>query len=91
PVHFTRFHPDYQLKHLPPTPYSTLKRCYEIAKAEGLWFPYVGNIIGQGGEDTHCPKCRKAVVIRRGFNVEKNDIRRGSCPHCGMKVPGIWI
>jgi len=33
PVHFTRFHPDYQLKHLPPTPYSTLRRCHQTLAA----------------------------------------------------------
>jgi pyruvate formate lyase activating enzyme len=91
PVHFTRFHPDYQLKHLPPTPYSTLKRCYDIGRAEGLHFPYVGNIAGRGGEDTRCPKCGKTVVVRRGFTVKENKLKAdGKCPHCGVRVPGVW-
>jgi pyruvate formate lyase activating enzyme len=33
PVHFTRFHPDYQLQHLPPTPVKTLERARELAQA----------------------------------------------------------
>ena len=52
PLHFTRFHPDYQLKHLPPTPYSTLKRCHQLARAEGLHYPYVGNLVGPGAART---------------------------------------
>ncbi len=91
PVHFTRFHPDYQLKHLPPTPYSTLKRCYDIATAEGLRYPYVGNIRGKGGEDTRCPKCKKTVIQRRGFSVRHNAVKGGKCPHCKTAIPGIWI
>ncbi len=90
PVHFTRFHPDYQLKHLPPTPYSTLKRCYQIAQAEGLHFPYVGNVYNRDGEDTLCPKCHKRIIKRRGFNVRTNTLIQGKCPHCKVKIPGIW-
>jgi len=90
PVHFTRFHPDYQLKHLPPTPFSTLKRCHDIARAEGLRYPYVGNFAGKGGEDTHCPKCNTTVIERRGFNVQSNGLKQGKCPRCGTAIPGVW-
>jgi pyruvate formate lyase activating enzyme len=39
PVHFTRFHPDYQLLNLPPTPVSTLERARNIAMAGGIHTP----------------------------------------------------
>jgi len=91
PVHFTRFHPDYQLKHLPPTPLSTLRRCYDIARAEGLHYPYVGNYAGQGGENTYCPKCSKPVIKRRGFSVTSNKLKQGKCGACGAAIPGIWV
>jgi pyruvate formate lyase activating enzyme len=90
PLHFTRFHPEYRLKHLPPTPYSTLKRCFQLARAEGLHFPYVGNIAGQEGEDTHCPRCQKALIKRRGFTVLQNVLQKGTCPACHTPIPGIW-
>ena len=90
PVHFTRFHPDYQLKHLPPTPYSTLKRCHQLARAEGLRFSYVGNIYSQDGENTRCPGCGEPVIERRGFTVKVNRLKGGACPKCKAKLPGVW-
>jgi pyruvate formate lyase activating enzyme len=90
PLHLTRFHPDYQLKHLPPTPYSTLKRCHEIAIAEGLHYAYVGNLPGRGGEDTRCPKCKKTLIERVGFRVSSNLLKDGKCPGCGTAIPGFW-
>ena len=90
PVHFTRFHPDYQLKHLPPTPYSTLRRCHQQARAAGLRYPYVGNVYSQDGENTRCPGCGKAVIERRGFTVKANRLVKGACPHCKAKVAGVW-
>jgi pyruvate formate lyase activating enzyme len=90
PVHLTRFHPDYQLKHLPPTPYSTLKRCFDIATAEGLQYAYVGNLPGARGEDTSCPGCRRKLIERVGFTVRSNAIKDGKCPGCGTRIPGVW-
>lgn len=90
PVHFTRFHPEYQLRHLPATPYSTLKRCFDQARAEGLHFPYVGNVHGQEGESTRCPSCRTVLIERQGFNVEENRLKDGRCPRCKTAIPGLW-
>ncbi len=90
PLHLTRFHPDYQLKHLPPTPYSTLKRSHELAVAEGLHYAYVGNLPGRGGEDTRCPRCKKTLIERIGFSVRANVLRDGKCPGCGSAIPGVW-
>ena len=56
PVHFTRFHPDYQLLNLPPTPVATLERAREIAMATGLRYAYVGNVPGHPGNHTYCPR-----------------------------------
>jgi pyruvate formate lyase activating enzyme len=90
PLHFTRFHPDYQLRNVPPTPYATLVRCREIGLAEGLHFVYTGNVPGLEGEHTSCPRCRKVIVRRRGFELLEMRIRDGRCGHCGASVPGVW-
>ncbi len=90
PVHFTRFHPMFRLRNLPPTPVSTLERCQALARAEGLRFAYVGNVPGHPGENTLCPGCSKVVVRRYGFHIDENRLRAGRCPDCGAAVPGVW-
>lgn len=90
PVHFTRFHPDYRLRNLPPTPVSTLDRAYRIAKEEGLRYPFVGNVPGHPGNHTYCPRCGKAVIERSGFFVTKDLIKDGRCPECGEAIAGVW-
>ena len=90
PVHFTRFHPDYQLKNVPPTPYATLVRCRQIGLAEGLHFVYTGNVPGVEGVHTSCPRCHKIVVRRHGFDLRELRIQNGRCGFCGQPVPGVW-
>ena len=90
PVHITRFYPMYLLKNLPPTPVSTLRRLYDLAKKVGLKFPYIGNVPGDPGESTYCPKCGKMLVHRRGFGVGNIQIENSRCKFCGEYIPGIW-
>ena len=90
PVHFTRFHPDYLLKNLPPTPVKTLERAKAIADAEGLQFVYVGNVPGHPAENTRCPGCKRMVVERAGFTIEALHIEKGKCGFCRRPIPGIW-
>lgn len=90
PVHFTRFHPDYQLRNVPPTPYATLKRCRDIGLAEGLHFVYTGNYPGVEGEHTSCPRCRRVVIRRHGFDLKELKLSHGRCGYCGHAIPGVW-
>ncbi|HQU34531.1 MAG TPA: AmmeMemoRadiSam system radical SAM enzyme [Thermoanaerobaculaceae bacterium] len=90
PVHFTRFHPTYRLTNLPPTPLATLERSWQIAKAEGLAFAYLGNVPGHPGESTFCPACGTRLVHRIGFEVLENKLTRGRCPACSRTIPGVW-
>ena len=90
PLHFSRFHPQYRMRNLPPTPAAALDRAREVALSEGLQFVYIGNILRPDGEDTFCPGCRKPLVERRGFQILQNRIREGRCPDCGAKIYGIW-
>ena len=90
PVHFTRFHPEYLLKNLPPTPLETLERAKAIADAEGLHYVYVGNVPGHPGESTYCPKCRRVVVERVGYTVAAVRIRKGKCQYCQEPIAGVW-
>jgi len=90
PVHLTRFHPTYRLTNLPPTPIATVERSWEIAKAEGLHFAYVGNVPGHAGESTACPGCGARLIHRVGFEVLENRVKAGACPDCKRAVPGVW-
>jgi len=90
PVHFTRFHPEYLLKNLPPTPLETLERAKAIADAEGLHYVYVGNVPGHPAENTYCPKCHKVVVERVGYTVAGVHIHKGKCKYCQQPIAGVW-
>lgn len=90
PLHFSRFWPAYRLKHLSPTPVSTLEKAREIALITGLRYVYIGNVPGHPGENTYCPRCKKMLIQRVGFVVKENKLRRGRCPWCGEPIPGRW-
>jgi pyruvate formate lyase activating enzyme len=90
PLHFTRFHPDYRLQNLPPTPVSALEKAREIALARGIRYAYVGNVPGHPGNHTWCPGCGKAVVRRSGFFVSEMHIEKGRCRFCGAAIAGVW-
>jgi pyruvate formate lyase activating enzyme len=89
PVHFTAFHPDFRLLHLPPTPRATLHAARRIARAAGLRFVYEGNVLGDGAH-TACPDCGRIVVRRSWQEVIEDRIEGGRCPDCGRTIPGRW-
>lgn len=90
PIHFSRFHPQYQLRDLPPTPIPSLECAYDICREEGLDYVYIGNVPGHKTENTYCPSCSEIVISRRGYRVTSVDIVEGRCRFCGRSVPGIW-
>ncbi|MGI0134072.1 MAG: AmmeMemoRadiSam system radical SAM enzyme, partial [Candidatus Micrarchaeaceae archaeon] len=88
PIHFTQFHPDYKMLDSATTPYSTLKAHYDIAKASGLSYVYIGNVQGNPYESTYCPVCGDAVIKRDGFYVVEWNLDSVSrCKHCRNKIP----
>ena len=89
PLHFSRFHPQYKLEHVTPTPAGILVRAAEIARSEGLKYIYIGNLPGAGNDDTLCPSCGKKVVDRSGFRIVSQTLTGGRCS-CGEKIPGVW-
>jgi pyruvate formate lyase activating enzyme len=90
PLHFTRFHPMYRLKNLPPTPPEMLLRARAVAMEEGCRFVYSGNVPGLEGQDTLCPACRKPVIRRYGHRILENTLKAGACSACGAAIPGVW-
>ena len=90
PLHFTRFRPDYQMPHLPPTPTATLERARSIAAARGIRYAYVGNVPGHPGNNTLCPSCGKEVIRRTLYFVEGSNVKNGTCGFCGKKIAGVF-
>jgi pyruvate formate lyase activating enzyme len=90
PVHFTRFHPDYQLMNLPPTPVATLEKVRDMAMESGIHYAFVGNVPGHPGNNTYCPSCHKAVIKRSNFFVVENNMKNGKCGFCGTPIAGVW-
>jgi pyruvate formate lyase activating enzyme len=90
PIHFTRFHPDYQLLNLPPTPVETLEKAREMALKKGIHYPYVGNVPDHPGNQTYCPKCGKVVIRRAGFFIVEDNVEKGKCKYCQQPIAGVW-
>jgi len=90
PVHFTRFHPDYRLRNLPPTPVATLEKARETAMKHGIHYAFVGNVPGHPGNHTYCPGCGEIVIRRSGFFVRGVHIDSGHCMSCRTKIRGVW-
>jgi len=90
PLHFTRFHPDYKLTHLSPTPVSPLDQAYDIAKKNGLRYVYVGNVPGHIYNSTYCPFCNRKIIHRINFDVLEMNVVDGRCKFCNAPIEGKW-
>jgi len=90
PLHLSRFHPNYKLKHLPATPVSFMKEAHAVARDAGLNNVYVGNVSDATRQKTICPKCGKIVVERIGYELVGMHIQNGACPQCGKQIYGEW-
>lgn len=91
PLHFSRFHPQHKLDHLPPTPVGILTEARSIALKTGLRYVYIGNVRGvPESETTFCPNCKKPVVERTLFFVRSMNLEDGKCKSCGTKIAGVW-
>lgn len=90
PLHFSRFHPSYQLASLPSTPISILVKARETAIEEGLNYVYIGNVPGNNAVDTYCPNCNKLIIERKGYSILKFEIINNKCNFCNTEIQGIW-
>ncbi|HYB84837.1 MAG TPA: AmmeMemoRadiSam system radical SAM enzyme, partial [archaeon] len=87
PIHFLRFHPDYKMENLPPTPIGTLEKHHRIAKGVGLNYVYIGNVPGHPLEHTYCPECGAIAVERMGFDITGWNLdARNCCKSCGNEI-----
>ncbi|MBU0496912.1 MAG: AmmeMemoRadiSam system radical SAM enzyme [Candidatus Thermoplasmatota archaeon] len=88
PVHFTRFHPDFEMMNESVTPIKTLERIYNEAKKEGVSYVYLGNLAHSKYEQTYCHVCGKSIIVREGFSTIIDGLNNGgNCRFCGTHLP----
>jgi pyruvate formate lyase activating enzyme len=92
PWHISRFHPQYKLLDLPPTPMDAIESAFRIGKEAGLKYVYTGNVPGDEGENTLCAHCGERLIERYGFSIRKNSLIKGTdCPNCGVPLDGLFM
>ncbi|HEX7319916.1 MAG TPA: AmmeMemoRadiSam system radical SAM enzyme [bacterium] len=87
PLHFSRYYPNYKYKKA-PTMTGTLEYAYERAK-EKLNYVYLGNVPGDEGANTYCPKCKNLLIERLYFKALLKGLKGDQCSKCGEKVSVI--
>ncbi len=90
PLHFSAFHPDFQMRDYPPTPFHTLLKAKEIARAAGLKHCYLGNVHDTTNQTTFCPNCGKPLIKRNWHSVYEYNLSGNKCPHCGTEIAGVF-
>jgi pyruvate formate lyase activating enzyme len=93
PWHVTAYHQDYKMTDPANTRAEDLLRAVEIGKQAGLRYVYAGNLPGRVGnlEDTRCQQCEATLIQRYSYLIQDYRITaEGTCPFCGVAVPGRW-
>lgn len=90
PWHFSRFYPTYKMSEHYPTPVEKVRQFRTMAFERGFHYVYTGNIPGDPGENTICPKCGFLLIEREGYIISQNNIVRGRCKKCGFEIAGVW-
>lgn len=97
PLHFTSFHPDFQMLDIQATPAATLQRARQLALNAGLHHVYTGNSHDKAGESSWCPGCGTLLIERDWYQLGRWALTNGVCPHCARPLagyfeaqPGIW-
>ncbi len=78
----------WKLKDIEDTSPKFIEKVCEIGKKTGLKYVYSGNITESSFNNTYCPKCKKILIARDGYEINK--LFKGSFCSCGEKIEGIW-
>lgn len=88
PWHISRFHPDFNMRDTPPTPFDRLERAYAIGREAGLRYIYIGNVLDDTYNRTICPACGATVLDRAGMGLARAHLKDGHCASCGAAIAG---
>ena len=97
PVHFTAFHPDFRMRDRGRTDHETLIAAFDLARAAGLRYAYVGNVHDVARQSTYCPSCGQCLIQRDWHQLGVYALDENRCRHCQTKIsghfestPGTW-
>jgi len=98
PMHFTCFHPAWQMMDKDRTPEDTVKRARRIAIKNGIRYAYTGNLHDPEGSSTFCHECHAELIGRNWFELSTWNLSdQGDCRFCGAVCagsfegkPGTW-
>lgn len=89
PLHFTAFHPDFQMLDVPRTPLATLRRARNQAKAAGIKHVYTGNVHDPEGQSSYCAGCGQPVIGRENYEITAWRLdSEGRCSSCREPIRG---
>lgn len=89
PMHFTAFHPDWQMLDHPPTPPETLQRARRIALKNGVRYAYTGNVYDAAGQSTYCRDCGELLIERDWYRLGRWNLTADArCAACGTPCAG---
>lgn len=86
PLHYVRFHPDYQYTDVARTSVAFLEQARRAAIDAGLRYVYLGNVFDTESVNTWCAGCGELLVRRYGLTAAVN-LRDGACPRCARPSP----
>jgi pyruvate formate lyase activating enzyme len=79
------------MRNLPPTPAATLQQARAETLDAGLKCVYIGNVMGDAGNSTYCPRDGTLLIGRSGFVITHYGLTaQGRCPTCNDAIPGVW-
>jgi pyruvate formate lyase activating enzyme len=90
PWHVMRFTPDHQMVTATPSRPAALAEAVAIGRAAGLRFVFVERALGAAGRRTDCPRCATPLIQRDIWALRENLLTDGTCPACGLAIPGVW-
>ncbi|MDD3777715.1 MAG: AmmeMemoRadiSam system radical SAM enzyme [Actinomycetota bacterium] len=89
PWHISAYYPQYKSR-IEATSADKIKQAQVIGKEAGLKYVYGGNIYDLDLETTYCCQCGQPLIKRDGFAVSYNGLEAGKCPHCGVRLEGVF-
>lgn len=91
PLHFSAFHPAWQLMDKPPRPPATVMAARQIALKNGARYVYTGNIHDEAGGSTYCHRCGQPLIGRDWYVLTGWHLTaEGKCDQCGAPCAGVF-